>query len=250
MEPYEYETLYRLEDNYWWFRGLRDILIQVVKSLQLQPSSKVLDIGCGTGATLKTITDSFDLKGFGFDFSMAALPFLKERLQKNIGCCSVNSLPFKSSAFDVVFCIDVLESKSVDEVAAVSEMRRVLKTLGYMVLIVPAYRWLYTREHHAAVHAVRRYSQSDVIGMMKEENFEIKRATHLFSILFPLIVCYRLMLRANFLRKRAVPRSELRPLAGFLNSLFYQIVRLERILLKTMNFSWGSSILIVAQKTK
>jgi len=62
MEPYEYKTLFEFETSYWWYRGLRRILMDSVHA-----SPRILDAGCGTGKTLQDIQEHITPHAFGFD---------------------------------------------------------------------------------------------------------------------------------------------------------------------------------------
>ncbi len=47
---------------------------------------------------------------------------------------SINQIPFRERSFDAVVSVDVLECEAVDEMAAYSEMWRVLKPGGLIAL--------------------------------------------------------------------------------------------------------------------
>ena len=79
MENQEFEIMYRQEQSHWWFRGK-----QFLVRKYLPPSNqkglergRVLDIGSGTGITLKTL-ESFG-EAYGIERSRQAIDFLKKR---------------------------------------------------------------------------------------------------------------------------------------------------------------------------
>ncbi len=249
MEPHEYQTFYEFEDHYWWFRGLRKMIIQSLDALALPPKSRVLDVGCGTGGTLAALIPKFQIQGFAFDISEHAMPFLKKRHLNHVGVGSVNAIPCKSEIFEAVLCIDVFESKSVEVETALLELNRVLKKSGILLMIVPAYEWLKSSEHHAAVHASRRYNRRQVKFLLQNAGFKVKRTTYCFALIFPLIAIYRFMLKLKPKPDhKTAPRSELKHLPEVIQSILTGIVLIENWLLRYINFGWGSSILAIAEK--
>jgi hypothetical protein len=118
------------------------------------------------------------------------------------------------------------------------------------VLVVPAYRWLLTEEHHKAVHASRRYTRREVAALLGRHPARLLRVTHFFAALFPAVAAYRLLLQ-QFSRPAAddaAPRSELRPLPAPINETLAAITRAERLALRAVDLPFGSSIIGVAQK--
>ena len=55
MEPEEYERMYRVEHEHFWFVGTRDILLEVLRralgSDDALARARIVDVGCGTGYT-------------------------------------------------------------------------------------------------------------------------------------------------------------------------------------------------------
>ena len=182
MEAHEYQTLYHFETFYWWYKGLHGILLDQLRSLNLAAGATILDAGCGTGKNLSNIQQC-SYKAFGFDFAAQASEFWKERGLERACLASINDIPFADESFEAVMSIDVLESDAVDERSACAELWRVTKPGGYMLLVVPAYKWLLTEEHHRAVHASRRYSRGEAVALLQQHPVEIMRSTHFFAFL-------------------------------------------------------------------
>ncbi|MGC8658509.1 MAG: class I SAM-dependent methyltransferase [Desulfomonilaceae bacterium] len=249
MEPYEYETLFNMETSYWWFRALHAIVRDALNRTGLPSGSRVLDAGCGTGQNLVNLMEHDGLEGFGFDISSCAASFWPRRNLSRVCVSSVNEIPFIDESFDAVVSVDVLECKAVDEVAAYSEMWRVLKSGGVLLLVVPAYDWLLSEDHHKAVGASRRYSMRHLNDLLTTKPVQVIRMTHLFSSFFPLVAGYRL-LQPYFKNKDSnhPPRSDLRPLPVMLNELLFTIAKFEKIILNSFNLPFGSSILAVVRK--
>lgn len=248
METHEYQTLFELEPLYWWFRGLHLILLDTLRSVGLGQHEPVLDAGCGTGQNLVNIGRQITSTAYGFDVSSEAALFCKKRGLTNVCRASINDMPFAPATFAAVVSVDVFECDSVLEDQAYEEIWRVLRPGGYMVLVVPAYEWLMTPEHHKAVHASRRYTKSRLAALLRKRPVELLRITHLFASLFPAVAAYRLGLRLAPGDSDGPPRSELKPMHPALNSLLFNIVKAERQFLKLGNLPFGSSIMAVARK--
>ncbi len=248
MESHEYQTLFELEPLYWWFRGLHLILLDTLHAVGLGQHEPVLDAGCGTGQNLVNIGRQITSTAYGFDVSPEAALFCKKRGLTNVCRASINDMPFAPDTFAAVVSVDVFECDSVLEDQAYGEIWRVLKPGGYMVLVVPAYEWLMTPEHHKAVHASRRYSKGRLAALLRNRPVELIRMTHLFAALFPMVAAYRLGLRLAAGDSEGPPRSELKPMHPALNSLLFNIVKAERQFLKLGDLPFGSSIMAVARK--
>jgi len=248
LEPYEYRTLFEFESFYWWYQGLHAILLDTLRSLELGKNALVLDAGCGTGQNLANILQDITPRAYGFDLSYHAAPFWIQRGLRQVCLASINDIPFPDDTFDAAMAVDVLEHDLVYEDQAYSELWRVVRPGGFIILVVPAYEWLLTEEHHRAVHASRRYSGQRVLSLLQRQPVNLIRVTYLFASVFPAVVGYRLAVRYFGRRSNEPPRSELRRLPPLLNNLLLWIVNAERHLLQQSDLPFGSSIMAVARK--
>ncbi len=250
MEPYEYETLYHHETSYWWFRGLHSIIIDMMKSLGLTAQSRVLDAGCGTGRNLQLVNERITSLAYGFDIASAAAPFWPKRNLDKVCLASANEIPFKSGSFDAVVSVDLLECDAVDERKAMGELCRVLKPQGLMILVVPAYDWLMSEEHHRAVGASRRYSVRKLRDLATVYPLNVQKTTHLFASMLPLVAAYRLLL--PYFRKPSSekPISEIKPMNQFADRVLYGAVKLEGKIIQKTGLPFGSSIMMILEKVR
>ncbi len=237
-----------MEPSYWWFRGLHLVILDALSALGLDRHDPVLDAGCGTGQNLVNIGREISSRAYGFDVSSEAAHFCKKRELSSVCRASINDMPFAPETFTAVVSVDVFECDSVLEDKAFGEIWRVLKPGGYLVLVVPAYEWLMSSEHHKAVHASRRYSKSRLAAVISTRPVQVIRITHLFASLFPLVAAYRLRPRFAAGNSDGPPRSELKPMHPLLNSLLFNIVKAERQFLRLADLPFGSSIMAVARK--
>jgi SAM-dependent methyltransferase len=252
MLRHEYQTLYELEGSYWWFRALRGILLDVCEKLGLDQRSRVLDAGCGTGHTVGFMRDHLTRRTHGFDVSPVAANYWGRAGLTGLWLGSINSVPCRDGYFDAVVAVDVLESDGVLECEALSELCRVVRAGGWLILVIPAYKWMMTPEHHEAVAASRRYTRNSAARLLDGLPVRVVRSTHLFTSLFIPIAVYRLWQRlSRFGRVEvadALPRSELRQLAPGLNGFLAAVMNVERRVLGFIDLPVGSSILLVAEK--
>ena len=95
----------------------------------------VLDFGCGDGALATTLMDAGAKSGHGIDVDQRGLDRFAERLRRYTGKLPTyslgeySSIPLPSSAFDAIYCFDVLEHV-MDYRAIIPEWFRVLRPRG------------------------------------------------------------------------------------------------------------------------
>ncbi len=104
----------------------------------------VLDAGCGTGGLLARMrVERPDLRRLGLEWAdqrVEAAPPKSPRPPVVRG--SVDALPFADASFDAVIAADVLCHRAVDPARALTELRRVLRPTGRLIVNMPAYDWL------------------------------------------------------------------------------------------------------------
>lgn len=249
MEVYEYAKMYEFERTFWWYRSLRRFIKQDILRLDFQPIEKlhVLDAGCGTGGNLLLLNSLNFKKCDGVDLSPEAVQFCIKNGLKNVQVADVNHLPFADQSFDFVLCSDVFECAEVDEQKAYSELLRVLKPGGHILLLAAAYQFLLS-EHDKAVHSVRRYSRAAAYKAFQRSSVAVNVHFY-FAFLFPLVASYRLL--KNIFSKaqdQAVPQSDLVAVPGIVNALFDGICWLESQISALMAFPFGTTCVIQIKK--
>lgn len=123
------------------FKNSDKLRILKEMGVNISPDEKILDGGCGDGLTLLAFMKEFDCQGFGVDISDQALVkaetnFKKENRLVTIRKGDVRNLPFDNNFFDVYLSLGVIEHFS-DYYKALSEMYRVLKPGGMIILVQP-----------------------------------------------------------------------------------------------------------------
>jgi len=155
MEQHTYSIMYEVEGKHWWFAGRRHIIAGFVERAcrdlgKLRP--RILDVGCGTGANLQMLS-RFGVAE-GVDVSVAALDFCRARGLADVKQGAAESLPYEDAAFDLVTGLDVVEHLD-DDMAGLSEMRRVLRPNGRAVLFVSAFMFLWGVQDDISNHRRR-----------------------------------------------------------------------------------------------
>ena len=190
-------------------------------------------------------------KVIGIDLSPEALDFCHERGLKNVARASVTDLPFPDSAFDLVTSFDVLgQLRGEDtDILAMREMYRVLRPGGIAFVRVAAYEWLRSG-HDKALDTQRRYFLSDVVEKMGQTGFRVRRATYANSLLLPVAIFRRLILKRIGLADEG---SDVKPLPQslrWLNRVLTGVLTSEAVLLKhaRIKLTAGLSAICVAEK--
>jgi SAM-dependent methyltransferase len=247
MQPHTYAIMREVEDKHWWYVGRRRIIADFVRRIceQLRAEGnsepRILDIGCGTGGNLET------LSGFGraegVDISSEALDFCRARGLNNVRQGAAETLPYESESFDLVTGLDVVEHLD-DDVAGLREMRRVLRPGGRMLLFVPAFMFLWGVQDDVSHHR-RRYTLSGLKQKLQQAGMNVERASYANISFFGPILVGRLFMRVSGLR----PASENNINIGMLNGLFGKILGAESWWLNRLSFPFGVSIICVARRT-
>lgn len=244
MNISEYGEMYNLENFYWWFVARRRLLESMIKDVAGKYKAPlILDVGCGTGINFSLLSRFGET--ISTDESEDALKFSKNRGLTRIVRSDIEFLPFKSSTFDIITALDVLEHID-DDLEAMAELLRVIKKDGVLLITVPAYGFLWS-EHDEALHHRRRYTASELRNKLTNSGFEVERISYYITFLFFPILFMRF---AQSLFKKSVrAKTSHIILPKWLNSLMIGILGLERFLLRWVNFPFGVSLVCVVRKT-
>lgn len=245
MEKDFYATYFEVEKTHWLMRGRRAIVLDML-ARYAPGADRVLDFGCGSGLTVDTLS----LAGYsasGVDFSREAIDF---GAKKGIGGLSVVSgerLPFAADSFDAVLCMDVLEHLA-DETTALAEMRRVLKPGGILLIMVPAYMFLWGKQDEVA-HHFRRYTMPSLIALIRRNGeYAILKRSYFNALLFPAVAAIRLASR--FLGIGVSRESDFDITSPPIDAACGAIFAIERAGLRFIRYPFGVSILLVLQNKK
>jgi len=224
MHEQDFQLLYELEENYWWFPAMREITDTVARSELKQPNLRILDAGCGTGFNLgHYVGDSRDV--YGLDLADAALRYVRHRGFRKIAQASITNIPFKSETFDMVFSFEVITQTPHDtHDASIREMHRVLKPGGYLFIRVPAFMWLWS-SHDDELEVRYRYTREELAKRLSDAGFLIEWTSYANAFLFPVILLRRFLKRAGIgggTDVKPLPRG-----LGWLDGIFRRVLASE-----------------------
>jgi SAM-dependent methyltransferase len=242
VEAAEYGKMAAVEDRMWYFRSLHGHVCRLLRSRLGAGAREVLDAGCGSGGLIGYLQGRApEWRLTGVDLSPLACELAARRGPARIVQGSVTALPFATTAFDAIVAADVLYE--LDEpAAALREFHRCVRPGGWIVVNVPAYRWLWSY-HDVAVHSKHRFGRTEVAGLVTAAGFDLELNTHWNALPFPLIVARRKL----FARRGDTSDVKLRPapVEAFLGGL----MAIEHAWLRLGGrWAWGSSILAMGRK--
>lgn len=245
MNAAEYKKMHEIEDRYWWFIGRRKLVKWLLREHNPNGKESVLfDLGCGTGSNVSTFAEEF--KTLGSDLSPEALRFCRERNLEGLFSCSAEAIALRSESVDVVTALDVLEHIRED-LPALREINRVLTPGGKLIVIVPAYGFLWS-EHDEALHHYRRYVARELRAKLTASNFEIERSTYFITGLFFPILFFRLW---QGLRRTSIEASvSYRMPPRWINRMLVWLLDVERFVLDHFNLPFGVSLIVVGRKPR
>ena len=250
MKVEEFQKMYDLEMDHWWYKGKRDIINTVINSFKdnsdKSSKNKILDVGCGTGAVMRFLERYGEV--YGMDVSFEAVNFCKKRNIKNVEQGDALNLPYPDNTFNYVTCLDVLYHKTIsDDVAVIKELNRVLKPGGKLIITDSACPSLWSK-HDRAVHARERYTKKILKERVKKGGFEVKKISYFNFFLFPIVYFVRRL--ENIFESKKEIKSNVSKTPYLINQTLYSILKLESFILKNHDLPIGVSLICVAQKIK
>jgi SAM-dependent methyltransferase len=185
---YELQT-HRAEDRHWWYRGRRTVLENVIAGLRLPAGARILDAGAGSGRNMVELIRHGTVTAIELSPTSACLA-----RARNVGEVvegSVLDMPFQSGSFDLAASLDVIEHLE-DDLGALRELRRVVAPGGFLLVTVPAYKWLWSG-HDEVNHHHRRYTRRSLQAVGEQAGWKQVRTTYFNSLLLPVAMVLRIM---------------------------------------------------------
>lgn len=242
MKPENYEIIFEVEDDHWWFVGRRAVVFAQIEDALGAPASRrqLLDIGCGTGATMDHLRKYGEVQGI--DLALIPLGFSRRRGHQRTMCASATELPFADESFDLVTALDVIEHLD-DDVKGLSEIRRVLKIGAPAVIYVPAFQALWGPNDDQSGHK-RRYRLPQLQAAAEKAGLNVERISYSnFAMFLPIWLGRKLL---SLLGRTEA--SENRINHPWINNLLAWLFVSEANWLRRHRLPFGVSVLCVVRK--
>ncbi len=237
MNIVQYKAMAPVEDVHFWFVGKRAYIKVLLDQFRL--GGRILDVGCGTGATTKFLTRYGEVVGIDLS-SIAVRLARKHAVMAHRG--SANALPFPARRFDVVTVFDVLYHQKIDVAKTLSEAYRVLKPRG-MFLVTDCVHPRLWSAHDEAMGARERFTKRGLEAAIAAAGFRVRRSSYMFASVFPLFVFSRIFMHW----RKPITFVTMPP--KVINDLLLAVIRLEAALFTKVDLLFGSSVIIIAEKT-
>jgi SAM-dependent methyltransferase len=241
-----------IEERHWWFTGRRQIMRALVARV-LPPvnSPLVVDVGCGTGSNIASLSDAY--RCMGVDTSDAAIELAKARfpsVEFRLGLAP-EILGDAAGRADLFMMMDVLEHIE-DDYSALSSLLAAAKPGALFYLTVPANMALWT-QHDVSFGHYRRYDPARFRRVWQGLPVTELLLSHYSARLYPVIRAVREVSR---LRNKpfgdndtdlAIPAP---PLNEMLRALFAgEASRLARVLDgRSHAYPFGSSLVAILRR--
>jgi ubiquinone/menaquinone biosynthesis C-methylase UbiE len=243
LEPAAYHVVHEVEESHWFCVGRRRIIGGLLDRLtEGVEHPRILDVGCGTGATMGFLEQFGEVTGI--DVSPLAVDYCRQQGRVRLCLADGESLPFADESFHLVAALDLLEHLE-HESKGLSEAWRVLKDGGHALLVVPAFDFLWSDFDRFSGH-YRRYSKEELRRAIEGSGFQVSRLSYFNTILLPLVWGVRKF--KNWAGRWHTFRSDLEMPVSGLNGLLSRIFSLESGLLTVGDLPFGVSLVCVATK--
>ena len=245
MNPAEFDNIARAEQDFWWYRGMREILFRILDPVVTRGAS-ALEAGCGTGHLSKALEQRYGWRMTPLDLGREGLEYAHGYGLRRLIQGDVTALPFAGAAFDALLSMDVLvHLRSGEEARALSEFARVLKPGGLLALRAGALNALRSR-HSEFVGERQRFTRAKLIQSVEEAGFRVERATYVNSLLTP-VALFKFRVWEPLTRAPVASGVEGGP--AWLDRLLYLPLRAEAAWIgRGGKFPAGQSLLLLGRK--
>jgi ubiquinone/menaquinone biosynthesis C-methylase UbiE len=247
MNPAEFDNIARSERDFWWYRGMRDVLFGLLDPLS-QPAAHVLEAGCGTGYLSKLLAARYQWRMTPLDLGREGLEFARGYGLERLVQGDITALPFPAATFDAVVSMDVIvHLPRGEESRALAEFARVLKSGGLLALRVAAMDLLHSR-HSEFAQERQRFTRSRLTAAVEAVGLKIDRITYLNALLLPVAL---FKFRVWEPLTRAPAASGVTPVPQWLDRLLYFPLQVEAAWIgRGGSFPAGQSLVLLARKPR
>jgi sterol 24-C-methyltransferase len=233
--------------------AITNMMDQVGRRMDLSAGSRILDAGCGEGATTLRLADKFGFQVEGIDI----LDFNIERANKRLGTvaekqpvhfqrASYQALPFAAASFDGIFTLETLVH-ALEPDKALKEFHRVLKPGGQLVLFeytVPESKDMDSREEKifriigegSAMHSFMDYTHGSFENRLIKAGFQKVKVEDITGNMVPTLrrfnqlafIPYQVV-RALGLQKKFVNTTSAVELYRYRDDFRYNVITAKKV---------------------
>jgi SAM-dependent methyltransferase len=231
-----------VENSHWWFVGRRQLFAVELERAKISHEARILDIGTGTGSTLRMLGERGYSNVTGIDQSDEAIRYCALKGLGAVAKGDLSDLCFPGDSFDFVFATDVLEHME-DDGQGLREISRVLAPGGHALITVPAFMALWGLQDRQAFHK-RRYRRKPLLALISAAGLMPLKSYYFNYLLFlPILAARKAIDRLNLNLE-----SENQVNSPVLNQILGAVFRLDIRTAPVIKPPFGVSVLVVAQK--
>jgi SAM-dependent methyltransferase len=242
MDTATYAAEAAIEADHWWYVGRRLLFSDIINALGLPKSADILDVGTSAGTNLRMLRDLGFVHVTGVDQSREAIRFCAEKGLGEVQLGDVCALPFGDRRFDLILATDIIEHVE-DDLSALRELRRVLRSGQHLLLTVPAFSLLWGLEDEVSHHK-RRYRLPELLEKLHRADLTPKQHFYFNYLLFLPILATRYLMR--ILNIKVATEGELN--TKWLNGILFPVFRLDVRTAAWLRPPIGVSALLVATR--
>ncbi len=239
------EKHHQAEAKHWFLSARRDLIKGFLRKEKRDIA--ILEVGCSSGVLVGELQEVGFENTHGLDISPKAVDLARSRGIAAVRVTDGRNFDFPDCYFDYVVSSDVLEHIE-NEHEALDEWCRVLKSEGKLVIMVPAFQFLWS-DHDVANNHFRRYTKRSLSAVLARHRLKIVRATYWNFFLFGVAVAVRSFSKIIPHAKDRSPEGRLYQFGKAVDGALKMFLRIENTLIAHgINFPFGVSVVVIAEK--
>lgn len=246
MNPAEFENIANAENSFWWYRGMHEIALRLLRRTLPATPDRILEAGCGTGNFALKVASEFGCPVDVVDLAGEGLRYARANGLQRMVQADIRALPIESGQYGCVLSLDVLiHLERGTERAAVAELARVARPGGLVMIRVAALDALRSR-HSAFTHERQRFTKRRLLRLARENGLEPVRCTYLNSLLLP-VALFRFRVWEPLMK--APVDSGVKPVAGWLDAALGSVLGFEGAIVgRGWDLPVGQTVVMIARK--
>ncbi|HZU14486.1 MAG TPA: methyltransferase domain-containing protein [Chloroflexota bacterium] len=252
MRTQQFDLHDDIEERHWWFRGRRDIILGLARTVAAPPGRVAMEIGCGTGGNLRALSTDYVVRGTDASADAVAVALSKvPSADVRLSADPAGDADWLAES-SIVLILDVLEHIE-DDAGFLARAVAGMRPGSHIVVAVPAGMHLWS-PHDVAFGHYRRYDPTSLAALWRSLPVRERLLSYYNSRLYPIIRAVRLVSRA---RGSAVGRAGTDfsmypgPINRVLERIFAgELQSLERAMAgRGKPYSRGASLIALLERT-